>query len=413
MNRFSETIGGGDGVRMLLVTRDGSDKLYLEIHIRRDDGKWRIKRESLRHADKAKGRAYAYQVLGRLLEKRPQLAETATRGRPRTSDHGSSSAGTITLGRVVEAYEKSPTFLACTKATQRDRTTACTILLDFRDPTTKRRWRDLPAVELDNDKVTALVTAWTSGTYQHERMRKGKTGARVGRVRNALTYLRSACNWAHGVRTPTGRLVTEKVFEGITLPVELNPLQPRMEDDVLDKLLAHAAGGASARARQFRLLLLCTEAWGNRIEATLHLKPADLRFDDEQVWWDPANDKMGRGRFSYLPPDLAAELKAELERADRPETPWVFFAPHDPMAPLAYERALVWLNDGFTKLGLSRPKGFGYHSIRRKWRSDRDDQPLKAVMEEGGWASVEAAMRYAKPNKEERKAVALAGRRAR
>lgn len=413
--RYVENIGGGATFKLRVVSKTGRPNLYLEISRKTPTG-WTISREGLGHADPNEARVYAYKLLASLLEERPELGVPAKMGRPTNADRAPETVGgPITLGRVVELYEKSASFRACTLETQNDRRTACAILTDFVDPGTGVAWRDLPAAQLDPEKVQALVTAWSTGAYAHPKMKR-KT-AKPGRIRNALTYLRTACNWAHTVRTASGRLLPEKVFDGIELPVEQNPLQPRMPDDVLDRLLAYASGPRRSHARrgradsqlQFRLLLLCTEAWGNRINATLLLRPEDI--GDDTVTWHFENDKMGKDRTSYLPPDLRDAIRAELERADRPTSPFIFFKPTAPALPLPYATAMDWLESAFEALDLTRPAGLGYHSLRRKWRSDRDDQPLKAVMEEGGWSSVEAAMRYAKPNTEERKAVALAGRK--
>jgi integrase len=371
--------------------------------------------------DLPEARAYAHRLLATLMERRPTMQQPAQRGRPRQVERKPELGGPLTLGRLVELYQVSAAFKACAPGTQQDRTGAFRIMLDFVDPGSTVKWSALPAVELDPEKVQALVTAWSTGAYRHHTSSRDRV--RMGRIRNALAYLRTACNWAYTTRVGGKRLLGEKVFEGIPLPVEQNPMQPRMADGTLDQLLAvaerfpttgrHVGSPPGPSRFQFQLLLRCAEAWGNRVNALLHLRPEDFDWPNESVWWNPVWDKMGKGRSSYVPPDIADAIKAELERAGRPETPWLFFAPNTPERPLSEGTARTWLVTAYELLRLTRPEGLGYHSLRRKWRSDRDDQPLKAVMEEGGWSSVEAAMRYAKPNREERKAVALSGHRVR
>jgi hypothetical protein len=335
--RMSEVIGGGPTFRLRVVSRTGSRHLYLEVDRKTEGGRWATKRESLGHGDLPEARRHARAVLAAMLV---QPAATPA------------VVGALTLGQVVARFVQSEQFARCAPGTQQDYQGAFAILLDFVDPATGTPWRQLPAAHLDPEKVQALVNAWTGGTYRHPRMTR--TRAKPNRVRNALAALRTACNWAHAVRTDRGRLLPEKVFDGILLPAEKNPVQPRMDDATLEQLLALAETFPTRGDGRFlfRLLLEAAEAFGNRINALLHLRPADLRADE--VWWDPAFDKMGQGRTSYLDPALKAKFDAELARPGRPASPWVFYALSGSTV-----RTRSWASSGHRGWGIIRCGGNG------------------------------------------------------
>ena len=78
--------------------------------------------------------------------------------------------------------------------------------------------------------------------------------------------------------------------------------------------------------------------------------------------------------------------------------------------PPAFARHL--LARAFRVLGRRRPKGFGLHTLRRKFATDLKGQPLKVVAKLGGWRDLRTLLRYQRVTEaDERTALVARGER--
>jgi integrase len=94
------------------------------------------------------------------------------------------------------------------------------------------------------------------------------------------------------------------------------------------------------------------------------------------------------------------------EEVGRIADSWVFPSPTDPEQPVRRDV----LRDAWQKLEmaakLERIPGRGRHSLRRKFATDRQDQPLKALCRAGGWKDHNTVMKcYIQPDEETLRAV--------
>lgn len=414
MARFSERIGGGEGFRVSVVTRPESPFYHLEVRVRKGPGNWAVaSRDSLGTTDLAAARVAAQGLLVEMARRDPAALTPATRGRPSDLVARPEEAATLTWGRLAELYMASAAFADVEEDTRAQYAQGFAILLDFRDPVTALTWREMPPELLDQEKVDAFARARQSGAYQHPRARKGKCGPST--VRNYFTGLKAAASWAYRTKDRSGRrLLREKVFDGIDLPVQKNPVQPVMEDAWFDAMFALAARWPHSRAgvRHFRLLLLLGDAFGNRVDALLHLRWQDVDWQAGTLRWDPAFDKMEQGRTSPVPEDVLAALQEVRDHPARPVTPWVFWSRQDAEVPVSYETALAWFNAAWKlAVGGPKPRGLGWHSQRRRWATTREKLGLKTVMEAGGWLSASSALRYIQPDAASIRAAVDHGRR--
>jgi len=388
----SEVIGV-EGLRVRIYQRVPGGPFQREVKLRLQDGSWKTDRESLGHRDQGKARGQARLLLAALLKKQPHDTLPNTQ------------AG-LRLGGLISLYTRSEEWQTIEPKTRRDRAKSFAILAAYFGT-------DFDLKLFNNSHALRYTKDRLAGTFAHPqiRVRKGSRACQPQTVKNDLAALRTAALWAYGQKDREGnRLLAERIFDGVTLPEEKNPRQPLISDSLFDQLLAVAD---TTRHPMFRVALILAEAFGNRISSIRHLAWADIRWADREVWWNPIYDKMEYERTSHIPDDVLAALAAWRDDPSRLPSPWILYAPADPTRPVSENRVQLWMTRAFTKLGTPRPKGFGWHALRRKWNTDRKDLPMKDVMAAGGWKSLAAFLRYQQPDKATMRAVMTHRRRAR
>ena len=81
----------------------------------------------------------------------------------------------------------------------------------------------------------------------------------------------------------------------------------------------------------------------------------------------------------------------------------VFRAPKDPQKPCSRHLFDSWLRRAYEVTELPRERWMMWHSIRRKWATERKGYPVRDVMEAGGWKNEETLLRsYQQPDAETR-----------
>lgn len=223
---------------------------------------------------------------------------------------------------------------------------------------------------------TAVVNALPDD-WEMWRIDRNSAGVRDGTVQHELAYVRLVLRWAVGQR-----LLPSNPMAGYQLPVEKNPRRPLIAHDTLERLLR-----APAAASLHRALIFAHET-GRRLGAILQLKWSDLDLGRRRITWAPEHDKKGFG--SVTP--MSAALHTYL----------VTLGPQDPTAPVFYSKITggVIRGDAMTRMlrrhaeanDIEWPRGAGFHTLRRKFATDRKEASTKDVMALGGWRSTVALL---------------------
>ena len=229
----------------------------------------------------------------------------------------------------------------------------------------------------------------------------------VGRrvVEADLKWLKWVLNWATKWRTDDGYLLSENPIRGFEIPVELNPRQPvatqvRFEAvrAVSDEVLMQVRWGGRRESVRSHLseLLDLANGTGRRLSAICSLRAHDLRLEREphgSIRWPADTDKQGRASEIPISPEVRAAIDRALARTGRPESPYLFPSPTDPLRPVSRHLADKWLRKAERAAGLEPQNGSLWHAYRRKWATERKHLPPIDVAAAGGWSGPESMQR--------------------
>lgn len=230
------------------------------------------------------------------------------------------------------------------------------------------------------------ITLFQWSRYISSRMANG-AGPRT--VEADLKWFNSVLNWASKWATDSGYLLDENPVRGFPIPHEKNPEQPVMTDNMLTNLLKVA--GNELWFDLSDLLQIANET-GRRLGAIIGLKWEDINIKGRWIIWREDTDK--QGKRSQVPCTLIAT--SILQRRAFNGSEYVFPAPRDKNKPMHRNRAQAWGVAAAKKAGIPWT---GWHSIRRKWVSERP--ATQAVAQAGGWANLRTMlMCYNKPDME-------------
>jgi len=180
-----------------------------------------------------------------------------------------------------------------------------------------------------------------------------------------------------------------------------NPLDERIE---VFRLLAVA----DQIHPLLKLALIVAEGTGRRISAWCNLRWDDVDFQNGTIRWRAETDKTG---FEQIVP-MTEPVKEALAAARRAQgaignTP-VFRAPKNSSKPCNRHLFDDWLRKAYEITEIPRDKWTMWHSIRRKWATERKGYPVRDVMEAGDWKNEETLLRsYQQPDAETVKRVVL------
>jgi len=337
-------------------------------------------RKSLKHRDKEKAIGEGYELVRALLANEKALDEQS-----------------VTLGMVAELYKQSPAF-----ATKKPRTRKADTRTLERVVTFFGRSRNVET--LSESDVQRFVLARRQGVGSLLRVQPGKV-VRDQAIASDLVILMTALNWATRERTKDGRrLLKENPLHGVRLPREKNPKRPVMLHDVYLRLLAVA----DQIHPLLKLALIVAEGTGRRISAWCNLRWDDVDFQNDTIRWRAETDKTG---FEQVVP-MTEPVKEALAATRRAQgaignTP-VFRAPKDPQKACSRHLFDTWLRKAYEITELPPERWVMWHSIRRKWATERKGYPVRDVMEAGGWKNEETLLRsYQQPDAETVKRVVL------
>jgi integrase len=240
----------------------------------------------------------------------------------------------------------------------------------------------------DRDVLSLCESDVRRYTLARRRGEKGLEGVRPGKavrdraIESDLLILCRALNWGQRERTSTGRrLLKENPWQGLRLPRERNPRRPMMSHTSYLKLLEVA----DRVQPLLRLALVVAEGTGRRISAWRNLRWEDVDFQAGTIRWRAEHDKSG---FEDVRPmsEAVQEALREARKLQRAigSAP-VFPAPKDPTRPCDRHLLDNWLRKAFTVAKVTQEPGGLWHTLRRKWATERKGYPVKDVAAAGGW----------------------------
>lgn len=314
-------------------------------------------RKSLGHRDRELATRQAYQLLQGISANEQAIEE-----------------GSVTLGMLSRLYLDSPQHAAKKERTRKEDAKKLNRVVNFLG--TNRN-----VVSLSESDVLRYTMARRAGDKTLDKIVGGNVVS-DRTVELDLILLMSALNWGTRERNSTGRrLLQENPLHGIKLPKEKNPRRPVMRHDIYLKLLDMSAQVDPL----LKLALIVAEGTGRRISAWRNLRWDDVDFQNQQIRWRAEFDKKG---FEDVVP-MSDEVRDALKEARKAQrtigSAPVFPAPKNPM--VACDRHLLdnWLRRSAKLAKVTLEKGGLWHSLRRKWATERKGYPVKDVAAAGGW----------------------------
>ncbi len=314
-------------------------------------------RKSLGHRDRELATREAYELLSDLAMTERAAAEES-----------------LTLGMLQDLYLASPQHRAKKERTQKHDERKLKRVVAFLGPSRN-------VASLSDSDVQRFTIARRAADKQLEHV----VAERVVNDRTVeadLKLLIGSLNWALRERTGTGqRLLRENPLFGVRLPKEQNPQRPVMSHDIYQKL----AEVATKVHPLLELALIVAEGTGRRLSAWRNLRWDAVDLQAGTIRWRAEFDKSGYEQVVPMSEAVSKALReARKAQAAIGGSP-VFPAPQDPTKPC--DRYLLdrWLRRAFEKAEVTPLKGGLWHSLRRKWATERKGYPVKDVAAAGGW----------------------------
>ncbi len=314
-------------------------------------------RKSLGHRDREAATRYAYELLSDLAATDRAAAEES-----------------LTLGMLQDLYLESPQHRAKKERTQKHDERKLKRVVAFLGAS-----RNVTSLSESDVRRFALARKGADDQLEHvfaERAVSDRT------VEADLKLLVGALNWAMRERGSSGRrLLKENPLYGVRLPKEQNPKRPVMTHDTYKKLVKVAP-----RVHQLlKLALVLAEGTGRRLSAWRNLRWDDVDFQAKAIRWRAEFDKKGYEQVVPMSESVVRALReARKVQAAIGGSP-VFPSLKDPTKPC--DRYLLdrWLRRAFELAELTSPRGGLWHSLRRKWVTERKGYPIRDVAAAGGW----------------------------
>ena len=349
--RWSKSIGErGRRVRLYEARLGGPIMRSIFVNGRED-------RKSLGHRDRELATRQAYELLRALLANEAAIAEES-----------------LTLGLVSRLYLESPQHRGKGKRTQGDDRRKLDRVVAFLGPTRN-------VVSISESDVRRYTAARRQGDTALAGVQPG-FAVRDRAIESDLLILHRALNWATRERTATGRrLLAENPLRGVKLPRERNPRRPVMQHDEYLALLKVAA----AIHPLLKLGLVVAEGTGRRISAWRNLVWDDVDFEAGAIRWRKEHDKSGYEQ-SVPMSEAVRDALLEARRAQKTigNAP-VFPAPRNPHRPCDRHLLDRWLRRAYEEAERVPQVGGLWHTLRRKWATERKGYPVKDVAAAGGW----------------------------
>lgn len=374
------------GVRSYITGEKGCNRVRLYAHPRNGtlllewrDESGRKERMSLRHSDFEAGKAKA-----------DELALALRSGaNPR--------GGEITLKALFDNYEREVTPTKGRSGQEHDRRARKLF---------EECWGAGATVcNLDRRDWDRFIKRRRSGELKPKGGSRSVKGVRNRAIEQNLKYMLAVCNWG-GMVLVKGRLLIERnPFKGFPLPAEKNPERPMIGPDEYARLRV----AAKSLGPSVELYLLLVHDTGHRCSAVSRLQWSDVDLSDAEnakICWRSEHDKIGLEHAVPITPEAgsalveAREALQEARRATaRIEDSWIFPCPTNTREPIKRE-ALINLWRRLERVaGLPHVQGRGWHSLRRKFATERMHTAPAVLCALGGWQDYETIRKcYMQPD---------------
>lgn len=223
-----------------------------------------------------------------------------------------------------------------------------------------------------------------------------------------LQLLKAMLNWATRERAPSGEwLLPENPLRGMELPKEKNPKQPLADYEkhllLREHLRERAANAATSKERircvRLEMAVFLAEHVGRRIRSISSLRWTDIilppapQTDGASILWRSANDKNRKERLVNMDRSFVVEMRQFRSQLATVGEEWLFPAERGPShtTPGVLADQLIL---AFKKANLPRAAGELWHAYRRKWATERKDEPTADAMYAGGWSDEKTFRRY-------------------
>lgn len=316
----------------------------------------------------------------------------------------------LTVAELLALYQKHRT------SRKKDRQAAA-------DKRWSRYWIDFlsparEALTIDPDTVEAYIQ-W--------RRDQGVSDTTIG---HEIVFLRGVMDWAISKRMATGKPLL--LFNPIAKVERIRSTDPKTPvADPRTFRLIYRYSDKVDRQKFLRCFLMLAHEHGWRLSAWRKLWASDI---DLHPWQDPVtgvvwpygrirkrpeNDKKGKGRWVPLTPRSRSAALRLLRRSAAIGDTYLFRAPKAG-GPWQEQHALDLLHrteDYANRKCRARWSEWedvelgGFHALRRKWGTDRKDQPIADVAESGDWAPATLLGHYQKADAETTLRVTMGGRK--
>lgn len=398
-DRWSYAVGEPGDTVTVFERRPGGP-LYVRIPDPSYSGGYR--RESLKHRDRDKAKAYAAEQHAKLLNGLEALQE-----------------GRTPWARLFAAYQRhrTPKKGATEQKADARRIKMWTRVLGAEsDPLeiTLREWetfiedRGSGAIDARAHPVPESAPCPVcSPTIVPECTTCGGTGGvnprtpvRTRTVERDLVFLNAVCNWAAKWRTEEGRyLLPANPVRGFEVPREKNPRRAVATEDRFEATMAVAADVHP----DLPALLALANGTGRRIGAIRQLRYSDILPDRGPygtLRFRADSDKMGRESTFPLTPELRRVLDRHTRSRPGIGDAPLFPAPGDPSKPVSRHLADKWLRRAEAAAGLEPLPGKLWHAYRAKFATELLDEPDRIVARLGGWKAPRTLDIYQQPGEE-------------
>jgi integrase len=314
-------------------------------------------RKSLGHRDRELATRQAYELLQGVASNEQAIEEES-----------------VTLGMLAKLYLASPQHAGKRDRTRRDDKHKLDRVVAFLGT-------DRNVLSLSESDVRRFTLARRQGEAALRGIKKGAP-VRDRAIEADLLTLQRALNWGQRERTTSGRrLLKENPWHGIRLPRERNPRRPVMSHTTYLKLV-EVAGSVHPL---LKLGLVVAEGTGRRISAWRNLQWDDVDLQEGTIRWRAEHDKSGFEDVRPMSQAVQEALRDTRRRQKSIGSAPVFPAPKDPTKPCDRHLLDNWLRRAY-KLAKVKPEPGGlWHTLRRKWATERKGYPVKDVAAAGGW----------------------------
>jgi integrase len=141
------------------------------------------------------------------------------------------------------------------------------------------------------------------------------------------------------------------------------------------------------------LALIVAESTGRRLSSWRQLKWSDINMKQKTIKWRAEIDK---GKKAQTAPVSAKLIKILETQKKLSKSVWLFPSPGDDSEPCDRYIMDGWLRRAFEVGEIPKEKGQLWHSLRRKWATDRKKKALVDVASAGGWRDTSTLLRYQK-----------------